>query len=87
MTTIINATSQFSAKKLASPNPVAIARRRAYRELRKAKLHRPTCCERCYAAESYGRDGRSMLQPSFRDYDNPLDVLYLCAKCFCVKEA
>jgi hypothetical protein len=66
-----------------------LAQRAAYYALKKAVasnlVSKPDYCECCGTEEKKGSDGRSMLQPSFRDYSNPRDVVYLCAKCFCNK--
>ena len=80
-----------SSSMLSAVRRINVKQRAAYHALKKAvasdRLKKPTYCECCGDAEKFGSDGRSMLQPSFRNYDTPLDVVYLCAKCFCNKTA
>jgi hypothetical protein len=45
------------------------------------KLIKPDKCERCGISSRPGSDGRSTLHGHHHDYDRPLDVEWLCAKC------
>ncbi len=57
----------------------------AYRAVRSAiergALVRPSTCARCNDAPSPASDGRSRIQAHHHDYDKPLDVEWICARC------
>jgi predicted transcriptional regulator len=43
-------------------------------------LKRPDCCEQCGSSGKF-RDGRTAIQAHHCDYNQPLDVMWLCQKC------
>lgn len=58
---------------------------KAYSKVRNAikygVLVRPDICERCGKDPGKASDGRSKIHAHHHDYDKPLDVEWLCAKC------
>lgn len=57
------------------------ARRLANHAIRKGELVRPMECSRCGIIPAPTSDGRAAIQAHHHDYDKPLDVEWLCAKC------
>lgn len=57
----------------------------AYRLVRNAikrgELVRPSACQRCGCVPAPTSDGRAAIQAHHHDYDKPLDVEWICAKC------
>jgi hypothetical protein len=58
---------------------------KVYRKVRTAikngVIIRPDKCERCGSLEKLGSDGRSTIQAHHHDYNKPLDIEWICAKC------
>lgn len=44
-------------------------------------LVRPETCERCLKTPGPAKDGRTQIHAHHHDYDKPLDVEFICAKC------
>ncbi len=51
------------------------------RALLRGDLVKPAACETCGGHEEFGHDGRSLLHAHHPDYNQPLDVAWLCASC------
>jgi len=49
--------------------------------IRKGLLHRPEVCEKCGNEPKRRKDGISNIHGHHEDYNKPLDVQWLCAKC------
>ena len=49
--------------------------------IKNGTLIRPETCSRCKCNPSPASDGRSTIQAHHHDYNKPLDVEWLCAKC------
>lgn len=65
--------------------PVEKKQKSAYRKVKTALsqgiLVRPDRCPRCNEVDKKGSDGRSTIHAHHHDYDKPLEVEWLCAKC------
>jgi hypothetical protein len=57
------------------------ARRLVRDALKRGDLVRPNSCERCGISPNPASDGRSQIHGHHHDYDNPLDVEWICAAC------
>ena len=57
------------------------ARRKLNHAVRRGVLVRPDTCQRCGVKPSDTSDGRASIQGHHHDYDKPLDVEWICAKC------
>lgn len=57
------------------------ARHKVRDALMSGALSRPDACARCGKTPPPASDGRSMIHAHHHDYDRPLDVEWLCAKC------
>ena len=66
------------------PNIEAL-HQRAYRVVRsaiaKGLLVRPSTCQTCGVTPSQTTDGRSAIQAHHPDYNKPLEVEWICARC------
>lgn len=49
--------------------------------LKRGDIQRPNQCSKCGIDPGQARDGRSKIHGHHHDYDKPLDVEWLCAKC------
>ena len=59
----------------------AQAYRKVHAALKQGRLVRATSCTRCGAPDRKGSDGRSTIHAHHADYNRPLDVEWICAKC------
>lgn len=57
------------------------ARRKANHAIRSGVLVRPVECGRCGTTPAPTSDGRAAIQAHHHDYNKPLEVEWLCAKC------
>lgn len=58
-----------------------LARRKVRAAIVTGRLVRPTMCERCGVMPPDAKDGRSQIHAHHDDYDRPLDVEWICARC------
>jgi len=50
------------------------------RAIAKGLIERPSTCESCNIS-GVGKNGRAFIDAHHHDYNKPLDVMWLCAKC------
>lgn len=71
--------------RLVPVEPTPEMKRRAYQEVRRAllegRISRPPNCQQCGAKDAPCSDGRSRIQAHHHDYNKPLEVEWICAKC------
>lgn len=70
------------------PAPVAvpesekkIAHRKVRNAIKRGDLERPSVCSRCGEEPKKAKGGRAMIHAHHHDYQRPLDVEWICARC------
>ena len=60
---------------------VDAAQNKLEKAIERGDVVRPAACSRCGAADTPMRDGRTSIQAHHPDYEQPLEVLWLCQRC------